>query len=123
MKAARAIFALAAFYGLLVLVPGVFIEWFGNGSVRLAQPEFYFGFYGSALVWQGAFLVIASDPARFRPLMLVAVAEKGAFLGSCLWLWATGRIDAGGPLAGALIDGVWMIAFLIAYWRSAPPRL
>ena len=87
MKAARLIFAIAAIYGIAVLVPGLFIESSGAlAFVELSNPEYYYGFYGSALVWQFAFLAIASDPVRYRPLMLVAVLEKAAFFGACLWL-------------------------------------
>lgn len=120
MRAARIIFAVAAVYGLAALVPGLLIE---SGAVPLypplAQPEFYYGFYGSALVWQLAFLLIARDPVRYRPLMLVAVLEKAAFFLACLWLWQSHRLAAAsGPFIGAMIDGVLMLAFLFAWWRT-----
>src|SRR5258708_13313925 len=40
------------------------------------HPAFYYGFAGVALVWQIAFLIIARDPVRFRPLMIPAILEK-----------------------------------------------
>jgi len=64
MRPARWIFLIAGLYGVLVLVPGFFLE----AQFRTSEPpavthaEFYYGFYGSALVWQLAFFVIASDP-------------------------------------------------------------
>ena len=120
MKAARIIFAIAAIYGIAVLTPGLFIETTGAlAFVELPTPEFYYGFYGSALVWQVAFLLIASDPVRYRPLMLVAVLEKAAFFGACLWLWQAGRLGGGsGPFIGAMIDGVLMLAFIAAWWMT-----
>lgn len=123
MKAARLIFAVAAVYGLAVLLPGLLVE---QGQTPLypplAQPEFYYGFYGSALVWQLMFIAIVRDPARYRPLMLVAVLEKAAFLIPCLWLWQAGRLSAAsGPFIGAMIDGLLMLAFLLA-WRLTRPE-
>jgi len=76
---------------------------------------------GSALVWQLAFFLMAGNPVRYRPLMLVAVLEKLSFLATCLALLATGRLAAGGPLAGSLIDGIWMVLFAIAWWRTREP--
>ena len=121
MKAARIIFAVAAIYGIAVLLPGLFIESAAMQSFQaLSNPEYYYGFYGSALVWQIGFLLIARDPVRYRPLMPVAVLEKAAFFFACLWLWQSGRLGAGsGPFIGAMVDGALMVAFLIA-WRLTP---
>ena len=121
MKAARIIFAIAAVYGIAVLTPGLFIESSGAlAFLELSNPEYYYGFYGSALVWQLGFLLIASDPIRYRPLMLIAVLEKAAFFGACLWLWQAGRLgSASGPFIGGLIDGGLMLAFAAA-WSLTP---
>jgi hypothetical protein len=121
----RLIFAVAAIYGMAVLTPGLFIEATGVlAFVELSNPEFYYGFYGSALVWQLAFLLIAYDPVRYRPLMLVAVPEKAAFFAACLWLWQAGRLGAqSGPFIGAMIDGLLMLAFIAAWWLTpAQPK-
>ena len=122
MKFARWVFLIAGVYGVLVLVPGLFLErQFGlTDPPPLTHPEFYYGFYLTALVFQAIFLLIARDPARWRPLMLVAVAEKIAFLGPCVALYATGRMRLGGPFIGGLIDGVLMLLFLAA-WRASRP--
>ncbi len=111
MVLARWIFLVASIYGVIVLAPGVFVP---PTDVR---PEFYYGFYGTALVWQIVFFVISRDPARYRPLMLVCVLEKLAFFATCLALNLAGRLDIGPVFIGAMIDGVWMIPFLIA-WRA-----
>ncbi len=120
MRAARLIFAAAAMFGIAVLVPGLFVE---AGATALypplAQPEFYYGFYGSALVWQFGFLVIAHDPVRYRPLMLVAVLEKAGWVITCLWLWQAERLNPlSGPFIGAMIDGALMLAFIAAWWLT-----
>ena len=72
MKFARWTFGGAGVYGLLAILPLYFLE------DRIAQdtppavthPEFYYGFVGLGLAWQMAFLGIASDPARYRLMML-----------------------------------------------------
>lgn len=121
MKFARITYRLAGIYGILVLLPGFFLERQFSASTppALTHPEFYYGFYGSALVWQFVFLLIAGDPARYRPLMLVSVFEKVAFFAACLWLWLSGRMGLTGPFYGSLIDGFWMVAFAICWWRTA----
>jgi hypothetical protein len=119
MRFARWTFLIAGVYGVLVLIPGFFLE----GAVApppINHPEFYYGFYAAALVWQAVFLLISRDPARWRPLMLLAVFEKLAFFGPCLVLFALGRLAPGGPLLGGLIDGVWMVLFAICYLRTRP---
>ena len=122
MKLARIIFAVAAVYGVLVLVPGLFAEARFNqiNPPAVTHPEFYSGFYASALVWQFAFMLIAYDPARYRVLMLVAIAEKAAFFVPSMLLHQSGRLAVGGPLYGAIIDGLLMLLFALAWWRSKP---
>lgn len=123
MRFARISFIIAAVYGLLVLIPGLLVENTG-GHAFLAQPEYYYGFYGLALVWQIAFLVIAADPMRYRPLMLVAVLEKAAFFVPTMLLWNAGRLPEGsGPFVGGLIDGALMLLFLAAWWFTPKPAL
>lgn len=120
MKFAKITYWAAAIYGILVLLPGFFLEnQFNRTSPPVVtHPEFYYGFYGSALVWQFAFILIARDPARYRPLMLVSVLEKASFLIACLLLWSAGRLGMIGPFYGSLIDGVWMTLFAISWLRT-----
>ena len=122
MKLARIIFAVAAVYGVLALLPGLFTEALFNqmNPPAVTHPEFYYGFYASALVWQFAFMLIAYDPARYRALMLVAVAEKAAFFVPSMLLYQSARLAVGGPLYGAIIDGILMLLFALAWWRSKP---
>lgn len=122
MKLARWIYLVAGIYGVLILVPGFFLERQADPSGNLlAHPEFYYGFYGAALVWQFAFFVIAGDPVRFRPLMPVTFLEKLAFLVPSLALYATGRLPLSGPFYGALMDGVLCVLFIFA-WTQTPRR-
>jgi len=59
------------------------------------RPEFYYGFAGVTLAWQVMFLVIASDPVRYRTAMLPAVLEKAGFAIAVPVLYAADR-GAGG---------------------------
>ena len=120
MMAARWIYGGAGIYGLLVLFPGLFSEARFNADwpPALTHPEFYYGFYGSALVWQLLFLMIAREPARYRALMPVTILEKLAFFLPCVWLWLDGRLAMGSLFWGAMIDGVLGMLFVVAWVRT-----
>jgi hypothetical protein len=123
MTFARWTFRIAGLYGLLVLIPGFFLERQAGlaDPPPITHPEFYYGFYGAALVFQLIFLTISRDPARWRPLMLIAVAEKIAFFVPCLALYFTGRMALAGPFIGGMIDGMWMVLFAVS-WRLTRPK-
>lgn len=117
MRFARCVFLIAGIYGILVLLPGLFVELSGSPTAAMGRPEFYYGFLTSALVWQAVFLIVASDPVRYTMIMLVAVFEKLAFFLPCMVLFALHRLAPGKTLAGALLDGVLMLLFAAAWWR------
>lgn len=117
---ARHVFRWAGIYGLVVVLPLFLLE------ARIGQdhpppithPEFYYGFATVTLAWQVAFLVMGSDPARFRPLMPVAVIEKWAYVVAIAALALTRGLPAS-TLATAAIDLVLGFLFVIA-WRRTP---
>src|SRR5712691_7809563 len=78
MRFARRVFVTAGIWGLLVVPPLYFLfDTIGRQNPpAITHPEYYYGFTSVTLAWQFAFFVIASDPARFRPLMPPAIAEK-----------------------------------------------
>jgi hypothetical protein len=78
MRFARWVFQGAGIYGLLVTVPLFFAEGAVNASTppAITHPEYYYGFAGVTLAWQVLFLMIARNPARYRPLMPVTFLEK-----------------------------------------------
>jgi hypothetical protein len=124
MVFARRTFLIAGHYGLIALLPLYFLE----GRIGrdypppITHPEHYYGFIGVALAWQIAFLVIARDPVRFRPLMPVAVLEKASFGLAALALWSAGRIPAP-VLALGLIDTALGVLFVVAYVRTRQASL
>jgi len=118
----KRVFQVAGIYGLLVLLPQYFLE-IGLGSaeaVRLARPEYFYGFIGVAGAWQLAFLLISRDVRRYRPLMLVAVVEKLVFGLAVIPLYAAHRI-AVDMLGAGLIDLTLATFFVFAY-RATPPE-
>jgi hypothetical protein len=118
MRFSRWLFLLAGIYGIAVIFPQYFME----GRVArdypppITHPEYFYGFIGVGLAWQVAFLIIACDPARFRPIMLAGILEKVSF-------GLAGHFLAHHSLAPALIgwlaafDLLLAVLFAVAYWR------
>ena len=116
----RRVFLSAGIIGLAELAPLYFAEAGLNiaGPPALTHPEFYYGFIGVALAWQLAFIVMARDPARYRPLIPAAVTEKLLYIASTFALYAIGRLHGPGSLVGATIDLGWLALFAIAAVRT-----
>ena len=119
MRSARWIFAIAGIYGLVALIPQYFLEanYGANNPPAITHPEFYYGFIGVALAFQIAFLIIASDPVRFRPIMLAGVVEKFSFGIAIAVLYMNGRYS-GDLLLAAAIDLFLGALFIAAYIRT-----
>ena len=118
---AKRVFLLAGIYGIIVLAPQYLVE-SGLGlqlPAPIQTPEHFYGFIGLALVWQFAFLLIASDVRRYRPLMLIAVLEKLVFGVPVVMLYAAGRVSVG-VLTFGLIDLALGALFVVAYVRARP---
>jgi len=120
MNFARRVFLGAGIYGILVLLPMFFLEHKLGIDFPPAtnHPEQYYGFIGVALAWQFAFLLIASDVHRYRPLMLPAMAEKFVAAGAAIWLFVLGRVDAL-TLMPFLVDVILGFLFVASYIRSS----
>ena len=120
---ARRVFFGAGVYGLLALLPQYFLE----GRVgrdfppAITHPEYFYGFVGVALAWQIAFLAIAKDPLRLRPVMIAAVLEKASFAGSTLILFQASRVGLV-MVPFALIDLLLGTLFLISFFRCRAPK-
>jgi len=118
MAFSRWVFRLAGIYGLIVLLPQFFLE--QNVGIEnppaVTHPEYFYGFIGVGVAWQIAFLVIASDPARFRLMILPSLLEKFSFGIAAIVLFAAGRLQ-GIILAAGVVDLVWAAMFLVAWWR------
>ena len=119
MTFAKRVFFWSGVYGILVLLPMFFMEQRLGEQFPPAtnHPEQYYGFVGVALAWQFAFLLIASDVRRYRPLMLPAMAEKFLASGAVIWLFWQSRVN-GLTLGPFLVDLVLGILFLASYRRT-----
>lgn len=116
---ARLVFLGAALYGIAVLAPQYVLEQKVNTDFppAITHPEYFYGFVGLALVWQFAFLLIARDVVRFRPLMPIAVLEKLSFGGAAVVLYLLGRLHVQ-VLAMGVIDLILGALFVVAYLRT-----
>lgn len=114
----KIVFLAAGIYGLVVLLPGFFGEKMVAEKMppAITHPEFFYGFFGVAVAWQVAFLVIARDPQRFQPIIPAAILEKLTYCVACAVLFALGRIPLIVAFGGAG-DFVLGTLFTISYFR------
>lgn len=119
MAFAKWVFRIAGIYGLLVLSPQLFMEEQVGRDYppAVTHPEFFYGFLGVALAWQVAFLIIAHDPVRYRPLMIPSVIEKASFGIAVAVLFSQQRVPAA-LLAFGVLDLVLGTLFCVAYWKT-----
>jgi hypothetical protein len=120
MRFARWVFLLAGVSGVLLVAPAYFLE---GPSEKIDPPpvnrsEYYYGLVGSVLAWQLGYLLIASDPIRFRPVMLLGSLGKASVAIAVAILYAKGKAS---PLWVGLasMDATWVVLFLIAHQRTA----
>lgn len=121
MLFAKRVYLIAGIYGLIVLVPQYFLE-VKNGldyPPAINHPEYYYGFVGVGIAWQIAFLVMSTDPVRYRPLMIPSVIEKAGFGIAAAVLFAMGRLNSNMLLAGT-IDLVLGAMFIASYVATGP---
>jgi hypothetical protein len=119
MKFARIIFGIAAAYGIISLPPLYFLlERIGREAPpAVTHAEFYYGFVGVALLWQFIFILVAKDPIRYRPIMLIAICEKLTYTVPVLILFSLGEVSA--KLVGpSLVDPIFCVLFIVAYVRT-----
>jgi hypothetical protein len=117
MKLARLIFAIAGIYGILVIAPLYFAEGpiAQNDPPAITHPEFFYGFIGITLAWQVVFLLIARNPVRYRPLMLVSVLEKLAYGVPAIALFMQQRVKPTALTFGC-VDLVLGALFVLAFF-------
>jgi hypothetical protein len=119
MRLAKWVFGVAGLSGILLVVPPYFLERQTGEDYPppINHPEYYYGFFGVTLAWQFLFLVIASNPIRYRPAMLPAMLEKAGFAIAIPVLYAAGRVP-GIWIGFASMDAAWLVLFLVAYLRT-----
>ena len=113
---ARRLFLIAGLAGLGLLVPMYLLEDFlgRNDPPAITHPEFFYGFIGVALACQVLFLVIATDPLRYRLAIIPAILEKFGYGVAVLVLFSHGRVSSV-PVATAAVDLVLGVLFIVAF--------
>ena len=123
MRFARIVFLVAGIYGLLVLTPLYFMEdKIGRTAPpAITHPEFFYGFVGVGLAWQVLFLVLASDPVRYRAMIFPSILEKVGYGMALIVLYSQHRVAL---TTLAIGSGDWIFAFLFlaAYFKTKPGR-
>jgi len=126
MRFAKLTFLGGGIWGIAVLTP---LYWLFDVTGRPYSPpgdypHFFYGFISVAMAWQIAFLVIGSNPARFRPLMIPGIFEKLGYVGTLAVMYWNGRISATDAQA-AIPDGLLGVLFIVAFAKtrtsSGPP--
>ena len=103
MKFAKIVFTTAGLWGIVVLTPLYFLlDVTGRQyAPPIAYPQFFYGFLSVAMAWQIAFLLIGSNPARFRLLMIPSIVEKLGYVVTLAVLYAQARISAADAITTA----------------------
>ena len=116
---AKWVYRIAGIYGILVLLPFYFIETNPQAIPlpAITHPEYYYGFVGLGLAWQVVFLIIATDPVKYRLLMLPSLIEKFSFAVAVAVLLTSGRV-APYIIPGASIDTLLGILFLVSFLKT-----
>lgn len=114
MKLAKYTFLIAGIYGLLVLLPQYFLEEkIGLDSPpAITHPEFFYGFIGIAVAFQLVFIIISTDPQKYRLLIIPSIIEKFSFVVAIAILFVSGR-TVGPILIGAALDLALGVLFVI----------
>lgn len=127
MRFARIAFIGAGIWGVVVLTPLYFLlDVTGRQyEAPTSYPHFFYGFLSVAMAWQIAFLVIGSDPVRFRPLMIAGILEKFGHVAGVVALYSQARISAADAMAAVpdfLLGLLFIAAFLKTPARSEDPH-
>jgi hypothetical protein len=121
MRLAKVIFFAAGIWGVTVLTP---FYWLRDVTGRhypapTDYPQFFYGFFSVALAWQIAFVVIGSNPARFRALMIPSILEKFGYVATMIVLYAQARISRMDAMP-AIPDLILGILFTVAFVSTRP---
>lgn len=124
MKFGQWTFRIAGVYGILVVAPLYFLEdrLAAEFPPPITHPENFYGFIGVTLAWQVLFLLLATDPVRYRLMLLPAILAKVSYGVAAIWLIFAGRI---GPflLNLAAVDLVFAGLFLASYLKTSERQL
>ena len=121
---ARVVFTIAGIWGILIMTP----LYFTLDAINRAYPppithlDLYYGFIDVTLVWQIAFLIIARNPIRHRPIMLAAILEKALYVTTIVVLCLQGHLLPGQAAVVVVPDGTLGLLFVAAFFRTPALR-
>jgi hypothetical protein len=108
MRFAKIVFWIAGALGLLASV-GLYFQ---PGSYV------YYGLIAGVLSWQVVFFLIASDPERYRPMMIPAMLEKLIWVVTLLYFHLRGQVTASELASGVIPHGLLGVLFVIACLKT-----
>jgi hypothetical protein len=119
MRFAKLTFVGGGIWGIAVLTP---LYWLFDVTGRAYSPptdypHFFYGFISVAMAWQIAFLIIGSNPVRFRPLMIPAILEKLGYVSTLAVMYMNGRVS-GTDAQAAIPDGLLGLLFIVAFAKT-----
>jgi hypothetical protein len=119
MKFAKIVFWIAGIWGLLVITPLYFLldVISRNDPPAITHPGFFYGFVGVALAWQIAFCFVATNPSRYRPLMIPSMVEKFSYGIAVVVLVLQQRMHHSDLIFGGT-DLLLGILFVVAYLKT-----
>jgi hypothetical protein len=119
MKFAKVVFWGASAFGVLAITPLYFMsDLVGRlDPPPITHPQFYYGFVSLALVWQSVYFAIATDPERFRPMMILAALAKVSYVSTLLALYMQNRISPVQAATG-LPDALLSVLFVTAFFKT-----
>src|ERR1700751_263317 len=115
MRFARTVFTVAGMYGIVVLVPPLFLESQYNRMYPpppTPPPEFFYGFFALGIVWQILFFILATDPIKYRAMMIPSMLEKVGYPVALIFLHLHNRIVPRMFAPGSL-DWIFLVLFAI----------
>jgi hypothetical protein len=90
-----------------------------NDPPPITHPGFFYGFVGAGLAWQIVFFVIATDPVRYRPLMIPSMLEKVSYVAPVVVLVLQRRMHPS-DLVFVGSDFMLGVLFVLAYLKTRP---
>jgi hypothetical protein len=119
MRFAKIVFVVAGVWGIVVVTPLYFLHDVTGQpyAAPTLYPHFFYGFLSVTMAWQIAFLVIGSNPARFRPLMIPSIVEKAGYVITVAVLYSHGRVSPA-EASTAVPDGLLGVLFAAAFVKT-----
>jgi hypothetical protein len=118
MKLARCVFLTAGILGLLPVVP---LAYAAMVNEQIMLPDvgsaslFFYGFVFQYVCWQILYIVLARDPVRYRPMMILAFLAQVIAPLYPAWLYLYGfRLW----ISIVVVDLVLAMLFLVAFWLT-----